>query len=83
MRVGNRLAAELRQRQWSRADLAAATDIPYAVVRRLARPGSDPALDYALRICRVLGVPVETLFTLAPDATTPGGETDARSRDDT
>jgi transcriptional regulator with XRE-family HTH domain len=77
MRIGNRVAAELRRRQWSQADLAASTEIPYAVIRRLARPDSDPALDYALRISRALGLPVESLFTLAPEA---GGAPDGRPR---
>jgi len=70
MRIGNHVAAELKRRQWSQADLAASTDIPYAVIRRVARLHSDPALDYALRISRALQVPVEALFTLAAESGT-------------
>ena len=62
--VHNRVSAILRRRQWSHADLAAVTELPYLVVRRLVRDGSDPPLEYALRIARALDTSVETLFSL-------------------
>jgi transcriptional regulator with XRE-family HTH domain len=71
--VENRVTAVLRRRQWSRTDLAAGTELPYAVVRRIVRRGSNPPLEYALRIARVLDVPVETLFALDPAGARRGG----------
>jgi hypothetical protein len=65
--VTNKVAWALRRRQWSHADLAAVTELPYPVVRRLVRPGCNPPLEYALRIARVLDTPVESLFSLADD----------------
>ena len=64
MRVANKLASVLTQRQWSHAELADSTDIPYAVVRRLVQPGTDPSLHYALRISEALSMPIESLFAL-------------------
>lgn len=62
--IRNAVSAVLRERQWSHADLAAVTELPYLVVRRLVRDGSDPPLEYALRIARALQTPVEVLFSL-------------------
>ncbi len=64
-RVENRLASILAQRQWTHVQLAEATDIPYAVVRRLVQPATDPPLQYALRISEALRTPIESLFLLA------------------
>jgi transcriptional regulator with XRE-family HTH domain len=66
--LGNRLRAELEDRRLSQADLAELTEIPYVTVQRLVRPGSNPFLDDALRITRVLEVPLERLFWIAGDA---------------
>jgi hypothetical protein len=72
--VTNKVASALRRRQWSHADLAAVTELPYPVVRRLVR-GTNPPLEYALRIARVLDTPVESLFALDdPRAATPPGK---------
>jgi len=64
MRIANKLASVLTQRQWSHAQLSECTDIPYAVVRRLVQPGTDPSLHYALRISEALAMPIESLFVL-------------------
>jgi transcriptional regulator with XRE-family HTH domain len=60
----NRLRAELATRQMSLAELARLTEIPYPTVQRVARPHSNPFLDNALRIAKVLGVPLERLFRI-------------------
>lgn len=65
--VTNKVTAVLRRRQWSQADLAAAAELPYSVVRRLVRPGNNPPLEYALRIAHVLDTPVESLFSLVDE----------------
>jgi hypothetical protein len=65
------VAAELRRRAWSHADLSALTEIPYGVIRRLARPSSDPPLAHALAVSRALKTRVEALFWLYDDGLPP------------
>ena len=62
--VGNALREKLEERNLSMADLAELTGISYATVRRIARPWSNPPLDYALVICRALDAAVENIFWL-------------------
>jgi plasmid maintenance system antidote protein VapI len=59
-----RLSQVLADRGLSQTDLAEATEIPYAAVRRLVRDGRAAPLEYALRIARVLSVPVEEMFRI-------------------
>ena len=53
-RLGNNVRAALAERRLSHADLAQLAELPYAVVQRLLRPDSNPYLDQAIRIARVL-----------------------------
>ena len=61
-RLGNNLRAALDERRLSHADLAQLTEIPYPVIQRLLRADSNPYLDQAMRIARVLDLSLEQLF---------------------
>jgi DNA-binding XRE family transcriptional regulator len=78
VRVANRVAAELRRRAWSQADLATLTEMPYGVIRRLTRPSSDPPLAYALAVSRAFKTRVESLFWLYDDGLPPRSARRAR-----
>ena len=64
MSLANQLRMALEERRLSQVDLADLAGIPYPRLRRLLRPGSNPFLDDALRVARVLDVPVARLFWL-------------------
>jgi len=59
------LRSALRSRGLTQQDLSALTGISYAAVRNAARLDGNPFLDDALRIARVLDVPIASLYTLA------------------
>jgi len=63
--VTNGLRTTLAERQISQTDLAELAGIPYATIRRIVRKDSNPRLDDALRISRVLKMSIEDLFYLA------------------
>lgn len=62
--VVNGLRLLLSEQELSLSDLAHLTAIPYPVIRRMAAAGSNPPLELALRIARVLELPVEAIFGL-------------------
>jgi predicted transcriptional regulator len=47
-------------------ELARRTLLPGAIIARLRAPDANPRLLVAERVAAALGVPVETLWTLAP-----------------
>ena len=65
-RVFNRIAAAREERGLSRQDFATAVDVHYQTVGYLERGEYSPSLVLALRIARVLDLPVESLFSLDP-----------------
>ena len=76
----NRLRVVLAQRQTSQIDFAEVTGLPYAIVRRLVRPDSNPRLEHALIVSEYLGLPIERMFALADDAPVRGGGVPAIAR---
>jgi len=64
MATMNRLRAALEERRLTQVDLADLSGVPYPTIRRLLRPDSNPFLDDALRVARVLDASLERLFWL-------------------
>ena len=64
LRPVNALRTTLEDRRLSQIDLADLSGVPYTTVQRIVRPDSNPFLDDALRITRILGAPMAELFWL-------------------
>ena len=64
--VFNRIAEVREASGLSRQEFAAAIGVHYQTVGYLERGEYSPSLVLALRIARVLGLPVESLFSLEP-----------------
>jgi len=64
--VYNRILAAREERGLSRQDFADAIGVHYQTVGYLERGEYSPSLVLALRISRVLGLTVESLFSLDP-----------------
>lgn len=64
--VFNRIATVREARGLSRQDFANAVGVHYQTVGYLERGEYSPSLVLALRIARVLDLPVEQLFSLDP-----------------
>ena len=64
MATMNRLRAALEERHLTQVDLADLSGVSYPTIRRLLRPDSNPFLDDALRVARVLDASLERLFWL-------------------
>ncbi|MEI6402261.1 MAG: helix-turn-helix transcriptional regulator [Actinomycetota bacterium] len=73
--VFNRILAAREERGLSRHDFAEAIGVHYQTIGYLERGEYSPSLVLALRIARVLEVPIEALFSLDPipetDSATP------------
>ncbi len=65
-RVFNRIAEARDASGLTRQDFATAIGVHYQTVGYLERGEYSPSLVLALRIARVLDVPVESLFSLDP-----------------
>jgi putative transcriptional regulator len=64
--VFNRILTAREEHGLSRHDFAAAIGVHYQTVGYLERGEYSPSLVLALRIARVLDLPVEALFSLDP-----------------
>jgi len=64
--VFNRILAARDERGLSRHDFAEAIGVHYQTIGYLERGEYSPSLVLALRIARVLEVPIEALFSLDP-----------------
>jgi DNA-binding XRE family transcriptional regulator len=64
--VYNRISVARERRGLSRQEFAAAIGVHYQTVGYLERGEYSPSLVLALRIARVLELPVEALFSLDP-----------------
>ena len=64
--VVNRVPRMLARRGIAWGELARRTLLPGAIVARLRAADANPRLVVAERVAAALGVPVETLWTLAP-----------------
>jgi len=63
--VVNQVPSALSRRGIPWGELARRTLLPGAMIARLRAPGANPRLVVAERVAAALGVPVETLWTLA------------------
>jgi hypothetical protein len=64
-RVVNRLPSLLERRAMTWGELARRTLLPAAMLGRLRAPGANPRLAVAERVAAALGVPVESVWSLA------------------
>jgi len=64
--VYNRIALVREQRGMSRQEFADSVEVHYQTVGYLERGEYNPSLALALRISRLLDVPVDELFSLDP-----------------
>jgi predicted transcriptional regulator len=64
--VVNRVPRTLARCGIAWGELARRTLLPGAIIARLRAPDANPRLVVAERIAATLGVPVETLWSLAP-----------------
>jgi DNA-binding XRE family transcriptional regulator len=64
--VFNRILAAREERGLSRHDFAEAIGVHYQTIGYLERGEYSPSLVLALRIARVLDLPIEALFSLDP-----------------
>ena len=62
----NRIPAAREERGLSRHDFAEAIGVHYQTIGYLERGEYSPSLVLALRIARVLDLPIEALFSLDP-----------------
>ncbi|NVN11018.1 helix-turn-helix transcriptional regulator [Nguyenibacter vanlangensis] len=62
----NRIAMFRAERGLTRRALAEAVDVNPQTIGYLERGDYKPSLELALKICRVLGVEVEMVFSLEP-----------------
>jgi putative transcriptional regulator len=64
--VKNRLKVLRAERDWSQADLADRLSVSRQTVNSIETGKYDPSLPLAIKIARLFGLPVETVF-LADD----------------
>lgn len=60
----NRLRVLRAEREWSQADLADRLGVSRQTINSIETGKYDPGLPLALRIGRLVGLPVEEIFTL-------------------
>jgi putative transcriptional regulator len=61
--MNNRLKVLRAERNWSQADLADQLGVSRQTVNALETGRYDPSLPLALRIARVFGQPIESIFS--------------------
>jgi putative transcriptional regulator len=64
MGVANRLREIRDERRWTQADLAARVGVSRQTINSIETGRFEPSLGLALKLARLIGVPVETLFSL-------------------
>ena len=60
----NRLKVLRAERDWSQADLAAKLDVSRQTINAIETGKYDPSLPLALKIGRLVNMPIEQLFFL-------------------
>ena len=60
----NRLRFERSEREWSQAELADRLGVSRQTINAIETEKYDPSLPLALKIAKLFGKPVETLFFL-------------------
>jgi putative transcriptional regulator len=66
--VKNRLKVLRAERDWSQADLADRVAVSRQTVNAIETGKYDPSLPLAIKIARLFGVPVESIFLADDDA---------------
>lgn len=66
----NRLKVLRAERNWSQQDLANQLGVSRQTINAIETEKYDPSLPLALKIGRLFGLPVETLFTLDDELAT-------------
>ena len=70
----NRLRVLRAERNWSQAELAEALGVSRQTINAIEVEKYDPSLPLAFKMARLLGLPIEQIFTDAEAApTTPVG----------
>jgi putative transcriptional regulator len=69
--VKNRLKVLRAERDWSQAQLADALNVSRQTINAIETGKYDPSLPLALKIGRLFGQPVETIFVLPEALTEP------------
>lgn len=67
----NRLKVLRAERDWSQAQLADALNVSRQTINAIETGKYDPSLPLALKIGRLFGQPVETIFVLPEALTEP------------
>jgi putative transcriptional regulator len=63
--VANRLREVRDARRWTQADLAARVGVSRQTINSIETGRFEPSLSLALKLARLIDVPVEALFSLA------------------
>ena len=67
MRLENRIKVLRAERDWTQQDLATRVGVTRKTINTVERGVFVPSTIVALKIASCFGVPVETVFRLAPD----------------
>jgi putative transcriptional regulator len=62
--IANRLREVRDERRWTQADLAARVGVSRQTINSIETGRFEPSLGLALKLARLIGVPVEQLFSL-------------------
>ena len=65
MHIANRLREVRDERRWTQADLAARVGVSRQTINSIETGRFEPSLGLALKLARLIGVPVEQLFSLS------------------
>jgi putative transcriptional regulator len=65
--VNNRLRELRAVRRWSQADLADRLDVSRQTINAVETGRYDPSLPLAFKIAELFSLPIESLFSPAPD----------------
>lgn len=64
MGIANRVQALRTERRWTQADLASEVGVSRQTINSIETGRFEPSLGLALKLARLFGRPVESLFSL-------------------
>ena len=64
MHIANRLREVRDEKRWTQADLAARVGVSRQTINSIETGRFEPSLGLALKLARLIGLPVEQLFSL-------------------
>ncbi len=67
MAVTSRVSELRAQRQWTQAQLAAEVGVSRQTINSIETGRFEPSLTLALKLARLFGTPVDTIFALPED----------------